>query len=43
VEERGRYSNLPAGRLYALRLLLHRDFANRVHEVYQIVTSRYPS
>jgi len=33
VEERGRYSNLPASRLHAINLLLHPQFATAIREL----------
>jgi hypothetical protein len=38
VEERGRYSNLPRGRLYALRMLADGDFANGIQESHSLLS-----
>lgn len=38
VEERGRYSNLPKGRLYALRMLADGDFANGIQELHSLLS-----
>jgi hypothetical protein len=37
VDQRGRYSNLPASKLHGLRKLAHGDFAKQVRELHELL------